>query len=48
MCERPSVISHLAEAYDKLSPRPWRDPLVSVMLETLKDEPADKEEKELD
>jgi len=39
--EAERIVKHLAEAYDKLSPRPWRDPLVSVMLETMKNEPAE-------
>src|SRR5262249_15108883 len=46
--EAKRIVKHIAEAYDKLNPRPWRDPLVCVMLETLKGEPAEKEEKELD
>jgi len=44
--EAKRLVAHIAESYDKINPRPWRDPLVSVVLETL-NEPAEKEEKEL-
>src|SRR5262249_4675606 len=42
--EAKRIVNCLAEAYDKLSPRPWRDPLVTVVIETLTE--PETEEKE--